>query len=64
MSSLICEYFTLCCYYVLFRQKRPTFAPVTFASNGAAVKKVAKNDQKIYSPPSGKFSERAGTYEG
>jgi len=38
---------------------------VTFDSNGAsAAKKVAKNDQKIYAPPGGKFSERAGTYEG
>jgi len=46
------------------RQKRSTFAPVTFESDGAAVKKVAKNDQKIYSPPSGKFSEKAGTYQG
>ena len=49
---------------MMYRQKRPTFAPVTFESNGATAKKVAKNDQKIYSPPGGKFSERAGTYQG
>jgi len=51
--------------FVTYSQKRPTFAPVTFESNGASgAKKVAKNDQRIYSPPGGKFSERAGTYEG
>jgi len=49
---------------MMHRMKRSTFAPVTFESNGATAKKVAKNDQKIYAPPSGKFSERAGTYEG
>jgi len=50
--------------FVLHSNKRPTFAPVTFDSNGAAAKKVAKDDQKIYAPPSGKFSEKAGSYEG
>jgi len=49
---------------VICSQKRPTFAPVTFDTNGATSKKVAKNDQRIYSPPSGKFSEKAGTYQG
>lgn len=45
-------------------QKRSTFAPVTFESSESSSKKIAKNDQKIYSPPSGKFSEKAGTFEG
>jgi len=49
---------------VVCRSKRPLFAPVTFDSDGAAAKKVAKSDQKIYAPPSGKFSEKAGSYEG
>lgn len=52
------------CLLVVYRQKRPTFAPVTFETNGAAARKVAKNDKKIYAPPSGKFSEKAGSYEG
>ena len=52
------------CILLLCRQKRPTIAPVSFDSNGAAAKRVAKNDQRIYSPPSGKFSEKAGTYQG
>lgn len=37
---------------------------MTFDSDSAAAKKVAKGDQKIYAPPSGKFSEKAGTYQG
>ena len=49
---------------VVCRQKRSTFAPVTFESSESSSKKIAKNDQKIYSPPSGKFSEKAGTFEG
>lgn len=49
---------------VICRQKRPTYAPVTFETNGAAARKVAKSDKKIYAPPSGKFSEKAGSYEG
>jgi len=49
---------------VLHSNKRPTFAPVTFDSDGSAAKKVAKDDQKIYAPPGGKFSEKAGSYEG
>jgi len=50
--------------FMVYRQKRSTFAPVTFETNGAAARKFAKSDKKIYAPPSGKFSEKAGLYEG
>jgi len=44
-------------------QKRPAITPVTFDSDGA--KKIPpKTDQKMYMPPGGKFSEKAGTYQG
>jgi hypothetical protein len=39
--------------------------PVKFGdSDNTAVKRVAKGDQKIYAPPSGKFSEKAGNFQG
>lgn len=42
-------------------QKRIT--PITYSSNGAAAaKKVHKDDRQLYSPPSGKFSEKAGAF--
>jgi len=43
-------------------QKRSAITPVTFDKDGA--KKPAHNDVKVYAPPGGKFSERAGTYQG
>jgi hypothetical protein len=43
-------------------QKRSAITPVKFDSE--TVKKAAKNDQKMYTPPGGKFSEKAGTYQG
>ncbi|XP_050411113.1 apoptosis inhibitor 5 isoform X2 [Patella vulgata] len=33
--------------------------PITFESNGAGGKKVNKNPRELYSPPGGKFSEKA-----
>jgi len=45
--------------------KRSNFTPVTFgggANDGPAVKKSAKDDRKMYAPPSGKFSEKAGQF--
>lgn len=42
-------------------QKRIT--PITYSSNGAsAAKKIHKDDRQLYSPPGGKFSEKAGTF--
>lgn len=41
-------------------QKR---TPITFETNGAGGKKPHKQDRSIYHPPSGKFSEKAGTFE-
>lgn len=41
--------------------KRPSFTPVKFDS-GEPQKKIAKTEQKIYAPPGGKFSEKAGNY--
>ena len=42
-------------------QKRIT--PITYSSNGAsAAKKPHKDDRQLYSPPSGKFSEKAGPF--
>ncbi|ESO91609.1 hypothetical protein LOTGIDRAFT_191299, partial [Lottia gigantea] len=38
--------------------------PITFESNGAGGKKPHKNPRQLYSPPSGKFSEKAGNYTG
>lgn len=46
--------------YLIFRQKR---TPITFETNGAGGKKPHKQDRSIYHPPSGKFSEKAGTFE-
>jgi hypothetical protein len=43
--------------------KRSAITPVTFDSDAGA-KKPNKNDQKIYAPPSGKFSDKAGNYAG
>lgn len=37
--------------------------PITFESNGSSAnKKPHKDDRQLYSPPSGKFSEKAGAY--
>ncbi|KAK7098622.1 apoptosis inhibitor 5-like [Littorina saxatilis] len=42
-------------------EKRIT--PITYSSNGAsAAKKAHKDDRQLYAPPSGKFSEKAGTF--
>ena len=42
-------------------QKRIT--PITYSSNGAsAAKKVHKDDRQLYSPPGGKFSQKAGAF--
>lgn len=41
--------------------KRPSFTPVKFDS-GEPPKKLTKTEQKIYAPPGGKFSEKAGNY--
>ncbi|XP_063417176.1 apoptosis inhibitor 5-like [Mytilus trossulus] len=40
-------------------QKRST----SLDSNGSSAKKYSRKDVTLYSPPGGKFSERAGTYE-
>ncbi|XP_061175441.1 apoptosis inhibitor 5-like [Saccostrea echinata] len=40
-------------------QKR---TPITFESNGAGGKKHHKEERSLYHPPSGKFSEKAGTF--
>jgi len=47
----------------LCRVKRPSFTPVKFDA-GEPAKKITKTEQKIYAPPGGKFSERAGNYPG
>lgn len=52
--------------------KRPGITPITFESDGSAPKKSTKvsadrgpkKDRSIYTPPSGKFSEKAGTFQG
>ncbi|KAL8614250.1 hypothetical protein ACOMHN_026467 [Nucella lapillus] len=42
-------------------QKRIT--PITYSSNGASdAKKPHKDDRQLYTPPGGKFSEKAGTF--
>ncbi|XP_046329770.1 apoptosis inhibitor 5-like [Haliotis rufescens] len=41
-------------------QKRIT--PITFDSDGSGGKKVNKQGRQLYSPPGGKFSEKAGTF--
>ncbi|PVD34057.1 hypothetical protein C0Q70_05319 [Pomacea canaliculata] len=41
-------------------QKRIT--PITYSSNGTAPKKTNKEDRALYSPPSGKFSQKAGNF--
>jgi len=47
------------CFY---SQKRIT--PITYegGEKGAGGKKFNRGDRSLHSPPSGKFSERAGTY--
>lgn len=42
-------------------QKRIT--PITFGSGDKSAKKVSKQDRSLYSPPSGKFSQRAGAFK-
>ncbi|KAK3102563.1 hypothetical protein FSP39_012213 [Pinctada imbricata] len=43
-------------------QKR--FTPVSFETNGASGgKKAHKQERSLYAPPSGKFSEKAGTFQ-
>ncbi|KAI0235197.1 Apoptosis inhibitor 5 [Lamellibrachia satsuma] len=42
-------------------QKRPAITPITFESDNSS-KKVSKNDRQVYSPPGGKYSDRAGTF--
>ncbi|VDI38416.1 Hypothetical predicted protein [Mytilus galloprovincialis] len=46
-------------YLFNFSQKRST----SLDSNGSSAKKYSRKDVTLYSPPGGKFSERAGTYE-
>lgn len=41
--------------------KRPSFTPIKFDS-GEPQKKIGRTEQKIYSPPGGKFSEKAGVF--
>ncbi len=43
-------------------QKRPGITPVTFESDSPPKKN--KGEQRFYSPPSGKFSDKAGNYTG
>lgn len=43
-----------------YSQKR---TPITFETNGAGGKKAHKEDRSLYHPPSGKFSEKAGTFQ-
>jgi len=45
--------------------KRSNYTPVTFgggANDEPAAKKVSKDDRKMYAPPSGKFSVKAGQF--
>ncbi|KAL3842408.1 hypothetical protein ACJMK2_020427 [Sinanodonta woodiana] len=40
------------------------FTPVTFEANGVSqAKKLNRQEREIYHPPSGKFSEKAGTFQ-
>ncbi|KAK7491464.1 hypothetical protein BaRGS_00017293 [Batillaria attramentaria] len=41
-------------------QKRIT--PITYGSNGSGPKKIHKEDKVLYSPPGGKFSQKAGSF--
>ena len=48
-------------YVFVNSQKRIT--PVTYETNGASqAKKANREARQLYAPPSGKFSEKAGTY--
>lgn len=46
------------------RQKRSSITPITYEGGAPAQKKTSKGDLRMYSPPGGKFSEKAGTYTG
>jgi hypothetical protein len=45
---------------LLFCSKKRT---TSVESNGASGKKYNRKDVTLYSPPGGKFSDRAGTYQ-
>ena len=46
-------------------QKRPGYTPITFDGDSPAAKKVNKQEaRKLYAPPTGRWSDNAGTYQG
>lgn len=49
---------------LIFRSKRGNFTPITYDSEAPAKKeKKAQEPRKLYSPPTGRWSDNAGTYK-
>eukprot|EP00923_Selenidium_pygospionis_P005627 GHVN01009533.1.p1 GENE.GHVN01009533.1~~GHVN01009533.1.p1 ORF type:complete len:216 (-),score=23.34 GHVN01009533.1:11-610(-) len=43
-------------------QKRPSIEPITFEGGSKKVRTQSQGDRAMYAPPSGKFSDKAGSY--